>query len=240
MTENLIESVGGEAPEQEEVDDDATANNEVPRRPDDVPEKFWDAEIGQIRSDALVKSYVELERKLGSTGHRELPPSPEDYNIDIQNDFLSSDAEVNKRLHDAGFSEDQAQVVYDLASEHLMPMIGDLASVFEAEQQTERLVSHFGGQDKWAVTARQIDTWARSQLPIRVMEALSTTHEGVLAMHQMMSSAEPGLLQQGDAASESLSVANLKNLMKDPGYWRDQNPAVVQKVRQGFRTLYKE
>ena len=35
-------------------------------RPPGVPEKFWDREAGAIRTDALLKSYVELERKLGS------------------------------------------------------------------------------------------------------------------------------------------------------------------------------
>lgn len=239
MTENLLKSVGGGTPE-EQANDAAAGDPEIAERPSDVPEKFWDTERGQIRTDALVKSYLELERKLGNTVHREPPPEPEDYTIDISNDFLRSDPEVNKRLHAAGFSEDQVQVVYDLAGEHLMPMISDLASVFEAEQQTERLVNHFGGHEKWSVTARQIDTWARSQLPRHVMEALSTTYEGVLAMHQMMTNAEPGLLRQGETAGDVLSVADLKKLMKDPSYWRDQNPTVVEKVREGFRKLYKD
>ena len=239
MTENLLEAAGGTALE-EEASDDTPEINEISERPEDVPEKFWDNESGQIRTDALVKSYRELERKLGCTVHHEAPADAEDYEIDINNEFVVSDPEVNKRLHAAGFSQDQAQVVYDLASEHLMPMIGDLASVFEAEQQSERLVNHFGGQEKWNVTARQIDTWGRSQLPSHVMDALATTYEGVLAMHQMMTNAEPGLLRKGETGNDALSVDELKKLMKEPGYWRDQNPTVVEKVRQGFRTLYKD
>ena len=35
-------------------------------RPDEVPEKFWDAERGAIRVEALLKSYRELERKLSA------------------------------------------------------------------------------------------------------------------------------------------------------------------------------
>ena len=35
-------------------------------RPAGVPEKFWSAEDGAIRTDALLKSYLELERKLGT------------------------------------------------------------------------------------------------------------------------------------------------------------------------------
>ena len=45
-------------------------------RPADVPAKFWDDEAGAVRIDALLKSYVELERKLGS-GRREPEPHAE-------------------------------------------------------------------------------------------------------------------------------------------------------------------
>ena len=46
---------------------DASEPAEAPAaRPAGVPEKFWDREAGSIRTDALLKSYVELERKLGS------------------------------------------------------------------------------------------------------------------------------------------------------------------------------
>jgi hypothetical protein len=35
---------------------------EKPQRPDHIPEKFWDAEKGELRTDALLKSYGELEK----------------------------------------------------------------------------------------------------------------------------------------------------------------------------------
>lgn len=37
----------------------------VPARPDHIPEKFWDAEKGEVRMDALLKSYSELEKARG-------------------------------------------------------------------------------------------------------------------------------------------------------------------------------
>lgn len=35
------------------------------QRPDTIPEKFWDADKGTVNTDALLKSYTELESKLG-------------------------------------------------------------------------------------------------------------------------------------------------------------------------------
>lgn len=40
----------------------------VATRPDHIPEKFWDAEKGEVRLDALVKSYSELEKSRATKG----------------------------------------------------------------------------------------------------------------------------------------------------------------------------
>ncbi|WNH52434.1 capsid assembly protein [Stenotrophomonas oahuensis] len=41
---------------------DTTNTNEgAPQRPDNVPEKFWNAETGAVNTDALLASYTELE-----------------------------------------------------------------------------------------------------------------------------------------------------------------------------------
>lgn len=34
------------------------------------------------------------------------------------------------------------------------------------------------------------------------------------------------------------SVHELKTMMRDPLYWRDQDPEIVEAVREGFRALY--
>src|SRR5919205_4614295 len=86
---------------------------EVPQRPAEVPEKFWDAASGTLRTEALLKSYMELERKLGSVGQDEgergeaararllemlgRPPSAEDYAIRPPHEALAPDPEVNAR-----------------------------------------------------------------------------------------------------------------------------------------------
>lgn len=239
MTENLLEASMVEAQRNDGLDVPAIPGDRN-SRPAGLPAKFWDEPTGQVRLDALVKSYLELERKLSALAGRDIPPGPEHYSINVANDFLGADVEVNRRLHAAGFSQQQAQLVYDLACDRLMPMITELASMFEAESQIERLVQHFGGEERWRETARQIDAWARSRLPARVFEALSTTFEGVVAMHRMMSGEEPGFLREGQGSAGSVSEAEIKNLMRDPRYWRQQDPAVVEQVREGFRQLYKQ
>src|SRR3954465_11008039 len=58
----------GQHPMTEDSAAAEAATDGVPARPADVPEKFWDAAAGTVRTEALLKSYAELERKLGSAG----------------------------------------------------------------------------------------------------------------------------------------------------------------------------
>lgn len=242
MTENLLEAgaeLAGTEPAADApgLDDPPARSSETPR-PHDIPEKFWDSARGEMRTEALLKSYLELERKLGSIPPLDVPQSPEDYGIKLDDPLLQSDPEINARLHAAGFTRQQAQLVYDLAAERLTPMIAEVAAVFEADSQIARLVDHFGSADKWREASRQIAAWGRSSLPSHVFEALATTSEGVLAMHRMMSEREPGLVHGGSTASTTPTEAELKEWMRDPRYWRDQDPSFIDKVRQGFRKLY--
>ena len=54
----------------------ATDNVEVAGKPEDVPEKFYDAETGKVDYEAMAKSYSELEKK--QSGQTEDPKEPID------------------------------------------------------------------------------------------------------------------------------------------------------------------
>jgi hypothetical protein len=233
----------------------ATAQESVASRPAGVPEKFWDATAGTVRTEALLKSYLELERKLGSMvplpadqadteAHARLrralgvPESADAYEIASPNALLDPSPEINAKLHAAGFTPQQAQLVYDLAADHLLPLLEDVLDEFGTARDTERLESRFGGVDTWRAMARQIKTWGQANLSGEVFNTLSRSHDGVLAMHQMMQAREPAVLREGDGQPGALDEAMLGQLMRDPRYWRDRDPDVVAKVTEGFRRLY--
>ncbi|MEO5376009.1 MAG: hypothetical protein H7840_17425 [Alphaproteobacteria bacterium] len=204
-----------------------------------VPAKFRDPATGEIRVDALLKSYLELERRLGSgTVSVGIPGSPDEYGIQVRHKLLASDPDVNTRLHKCGFSNEQAQLVYDLAAERVIPMLEQLASQFEAERHMTRLTSHFGGEEKWSEIARQLKAWGEKNLPPDVLAALASSHEGVVTLHRMMASGEPGLMREGAAGDDGLSEDALKKMMEDPRYWRDKDPAYVNRVSDGYRRLF--
>jgi hypothetical protein len=262
MSEQQLQ-VAEEAPQSESdvsaapmPDAEADATHEAkPPRPSGVPEKFWDAEAGCVRTDALLKSYLEIERKLGSMIslpsddgdhegrsrlHRALgvPEDPNGYEIASRSDLLEPTREINAKLHAAGFTPQQAQLVYDLAADHLLPLVDELLDDFGSARDAERLTHRFGGTEAWRALASQIKTWGRANLSDDVFDTLSTSYDGVLAMHQMMQAREPTVLRDGEGPQTAADEATLSQMMRDPRYWRDRDPDVIAKVTEGFRRLY--
>ena len=221
-----------------------------------IPEKFRDPATGALRVEALLKSYLELERALSrriaapaedapeeerARWRRMLgvPETPDGYEITPPHELCGPDAEVNRRLHEAGFTCCQAQLVYDLAAERLMPLTAEAAAEFEAGKQRERLHAEFGGEERFRRLAPQIAAWGRANLPEAVFAALSTTAEGVVAMRRMMEAKEPPLSRDA-AADAAPDEAELRRMMRDPRYWRSREPDFVRRVTEGFRRLVGE
>lgn len=240
----------------EDLLDMAEIERKEPMPLDDVPQKFRDPASGALRVDALLKSYLELERALsrrmaapGDDASEEdrlrwrralgVPESPDAYEIKAPHDLCGPDEEVNRRLHEAGFSCRQAQLVYDLAAERLLPLIAEAAAEFDAGKQREKLHAEFGGEERYRRLAPQIAAWGRANLSEPVFAALATTAEGVLAMYRMMGAKEPPLSR--DAAAEAApDEAELRKMMRDPRYWRSREPDFVKRVTDGFRRLVGE
>ena len=247
MTTDLLDPSAAPAPE-------ATTLAPTSARPDSVPEKFWDAERGALRTEALLQSHAELEQMLGfmvrvpgegasaeeiASFRRALgvPETPDAYALTVAEELGGADPEINERLHAAGFTPAQAQLVYDLAADYLLPLLDGAAAEFEAERQTERLVREFGGEARWREISGQLRAWGRANLKPEALRALSSTYEGVMALRRMMDSGEPGPLGAGAAAAPQDEAA-IRTLMRDPRYWRDRDPGLVAQVTAGFRRLY--
>jgi hypothetical protein len=173
-----------------------------------------------------------LRRALG------VPVSAEHYRIESRDDLVEPTPEINARLHEAGFTQEQAQLVYDLAAEHLLPVIDDAVAELRATRDAERLAAHFGGDAAWQNMARQVKTWGEANLAGDVYRTLSSSYDGVLAMHQMMQAREPSVLRDAEGPQGDLDETSLTRMMRDPRYWRERDPALVAQVTEGFKRLY--
>jgi hypothetical protein len=221
-------------------------------RPENLPEKFWDEKQGSIRFGALLGSYIELEKKLsrnlpiaeGGDDKENLfralgrPDSPDLYEVDCQHGLFNADPDVNQKLFDTGLSRDQVQTVYDLAAEKFVPMILDMAEEFKADREVERLISTFGGAEKWQEVSRQLLAFGQKNLPHDVLDNLSGSFEGVMMLYRMMKGQEPALSMDASAGAGTADEGELQTMMRDPRYWRDKDPKFVAKVTDGFKSIY--
>ncbi len=221
-------------------------------RPEYVPEKFWNADTGDVRIEMLAKSYAELERKFSarteepeSGGDDEWPGEPPEtelsvtdrYEIDTSHGLFEAEPEIDALLQEAGFTQAQAQLVYDLAAHVLTPVMSVAGTSHDDDVEEGRLVSHFGGRERWVEMSRQLRTWGKRHLPADVYDTLSSSYEGVLSLHRLMHADEPSVLR-GSGGTETTDEASLRRMIRDPRYWRDRDPSVIRRVSEGFNRLY--
>ena len=202
---------------------------------DEIPAKFKNPETGEIKMQSMIQSYKELEKKFSQMPS--VPKSADDYCIECKNGIFEVDKEMNQRLHEKGFTNEQVQFVYDLAAEKMVPMIIEMAGDFQAEREVEKLVEHFGGPEKWKEVARQLLAFGQKNMPADVLDSLSSSYEGVLALYNMMKGEEP-VISQVSGQRDNSGDLDLQSMMRDPKYWRDKDPSFVAKVTEGFQRLY--
>lgn len=230
-------------------------NNDTASKPENLPEKFWDSKNNELRLDALINSYLELERKFSQTlpmpeteearmkvlKSLGLPETADEYEVDTSHGLFETDTEMNLKLHEKGFTADQVQAVYDLAAEKLVPLIMEMSASFEAERELDKLVEKFGGEEQWKEISRQLLSYGEANLKPDVLKSLSSSYEGILMLHKMMksdSNANIGNVRDADSMIESGEEQELRSMMKDPKYWKTKDPSFVSKVTKGFESLY--
>ncbi len=202
---------------------------------DDIPDKFKDKETGSINVNSLLQSYKSLEKKLSNAPST--PKSENDYDVKCNHGIFTTDKELNKRFFDKGFTNDQVQFIYDLAAEKMVPMIVEMANDFEADKEIEKLIRHYGGVEQWKQISRQLLSFGQKNLPADVLDSLSSSFEGVIALENMMHGKEPTIsLNKKDTNNNE--QRDLHSMMRDPKYWRDKDPSFVAKVTEGFKNLY--
>ena len=188
-----------------------------------------------MRTDALLQSYKSLEKKLSSQPRA--PKTHEEYCVDCDHGLFQEDMELNKRMHDMGFTNEQVQFVYDIAAEKMVPMVIDIASDFKAEHEVEKLIEHFGGVERWNEVSRQLLSFGQKNLPADALDSLTSSYEGVVALYNMMNEGEPQIGTSTGITNKEGEM-DLQTMMRDPRYWREKDPSFVAKVTEGFQRMY--
>jgi hypothetical protein len=217
----------------------------TPSRPDYVPEKFWDAEAGQVRVEDLLKSYTELEKAKSAPAQE--PPadaaktaeeaakaagadtSKVDFNA-LSAEFAQNGAlspEAYQKLESAGLNK-------DLVDQFIA------GQVALAQVQTQEAYGLVGGEQQytqmldWAV--KNLSKEDQAAFDRAVVADSASRKQAIVALKAQYEAAvgrDPKLVFGGSgnaATSAYQSRAEMVRDMSDPRYRND--PAFQKMVQQ--------
>lgn len=225
---------------------EAEVTTEAPQvvtRPEHIPEKFWDAEKGEVRLEALAKSYAELEKSRGK------PPAEKAPGDTTDNTPPPAEADAAKAALEAqGFD-------YSNLSQEFLEH-GDITeetrAALAAKGFTKEVVdSHIAGQQalarEWQNAGYEVVggkeqyskmvEWAASNLSQAEKVAFNTATDtsdveqmklavsGLKQRYESANGKAPGLLtgsNSGDSNQGYESRAQMLAEMKDPRYAKDE------------------
>ena len=86
---------------------------------------------------------------------------------------------------------------------------------------------------------RAINSFGEKFLPRDAFDALCATPQGIQGVYKMMQSMEPNIKTDKNE-NENLSDSDLRRMMRDPKYWRDNDVEYIRKIENGFKKLYSK
>ncbi len=214
--------------------------------PDWLPLKFWDAKKGEIRLQALAKSYRLLEKRLSASQVKKAEAAdvekPVDKSVEKAEEVVDKSVDEvidNNNNHNNKDNNSIADSIADSIDDNSNNDTDISIADVDIGALTSELEGIFGGADKWQRLRPQLLAWGRRNLPEDAFAVLSSSVEGVKALHGLMSAkpSEPRLVRGGDLP-QGLDESRLRRMMEDPRYWREREPQFVNRVLRGFQQLY--
>ena len=214
-----------------------------------IPEKFLNKD-GTLNTDALLKSYAELEKKIGTmitvptedsddaarTKFNRAIGVPETSDEYPTND-LFDDESLREKFFEIGLTSHQVEKIYQIANEYLSPVINELFDMQKETNAMNELKKFFGDEEKMCTAMRAINSFGQKYLPRDAFDALCASPQGIRGIYAMMQSIEPNV-QTDDATPNELTENDVRRMMRDPKYWRDMDAEYVRKIESGFKKLY--
>lgn len=230
---------------------------QVAQRPDHVPEKFWDAEKGLVRTEDLLKSYQELERFKKPTDEQKVETPPADQKAEpnadaardtVESKGLSFDKFSSEFAEKGALSEDSYKALQasGIPPEMVNGYIeGQKALAAQRDAQGYELA---GGKDAFSRMAE----WAKGSMQADELVALNKQFAGseaemklavtsLRARYEAANGKQPQLLGGSPSNTNTQgydSRAQMVADMKDPRYSTDPAYRARVEAKLGVTTAF--
>lgn len=222
--------------------------NQLPPRPEHIPEKFW--KDGKPLIDEMAKSYVELERFRGqkletlkaevrkelAAEKGEVPAKPEEYKLPEITDFNAE--EVASHPLTAWWRE--TALKNGLTQDQFAEGIGRyLGAIQQSGPNLEAEMKQLG--ENASVRVDAVKLWAEANFAGEEFDAIARTAQtaaGIKVLERLMGQSTPQSM--ATERTEALTADKVRQMMNDPRYYAPgrRDPAYVAQVDEAFRKLY--
>ena len=254
MSEEEVQST--EPEQQVETEEVSRETEPVMERPEIIPEKFWNAEAGEINLEDMAKSYAHLE-KFASGKTEDMKESviaelteearanaPEEANLyavpklveGITEEMVEANPLTNwwrEKCFEGGASQEEFEDGVNQYIDTMMSNQPDLNAEVEklGENSTDRL--------------NAVNAWASSFFPPEEYETiagtLGQTAQGIAALERMQESMNSSNVRSEAVAQpeRELGVNDVKEMMNDKRYYdqRHRDKDYVNRVDQAWARL---
>ncbi len=234
--------------------ENTTANR--PEMPDGLPESFWDAEAGQVKTDDLIKSYSELNTFKSEYDSRfaNRPESPDAYEIRLPEDIELSDEQKAQfdlsELKDNPLMKSVLKIVHDAGGDQstLDALMGEVIKDEMAYQQAATAEVEKHAKEEKAKLGQNADarieainaflTGNLSEEQVEALSAVGTSAAAIEALETLISKISDAAPKGGGEPGGVITQAQLTEMQNDPRYWRDKDPAFIKQVEAGYAKLF--
>lgn len=206
-------------------------------RPDNVPEKFWDAEKGAIKTDEVLRSYTELERKIGGQKAPEAtpetpaqtPPADEKVAEQLAQQGIDYAALQDEFVKNGSLSEETVKALS--AKGVTKEMVDDFVAGKQAQASEVRSFALEGVGDKkfgeaveWAkanLTPADIEAYNKLVNTAQSKDDARAAVANLMARYEQANGSEPSLLNikgMSPAADVYKDLSQMQADMADPRY----------------------
>jgi hypothetical protein len=231
---------GAPTPDEGGAPGEEGATPDVATRPDYIPEKFWDADSGQIDTEKLATSYSELEKAYGKKN----PDAPESYDLDLPEGFELPESAV-QILKDNKIQNDAAKAI-----------VGELQSVVAAEvgklqlevlgmqvRSMKGIDMDSQGDAAYQEYVKELYEFAVDKYGEEEAKYRASSIAGIKDLDTLMNAGKGDRIPQGAGSSQvgGYTHKDLQEVFDDPNYHLDnaQGVALRNKALEISRALNK-
>ena len=223
-------------------------------RPENVPEKFWNADTGEVRTDDLLKSNAHLEQFVGGKkdelkeqiinelSDEAIAEAPEEYVVSEMPEGVTEEEVKESAIgqwwtdhcKENAYTQEEYQRGINMYFDHAINQMPN------ADEEMAKL-----GENAEA-RMDAVESWLDVSYPPAqadlLINKLGQDAEGIEFLEQLMEDKKQSIgSQQQYEPRQQLTIEDVRAKMRDPRYFdsRHRDPAYVKEVDADFNRLYR-